>query len=39
MGGRHWFSKIHLKDKIHLIQPEKLPNSKQTENQHMNKNS
>jgi hypothetical protein len=28
---------IHRKDKIHLIQPEKLPNSKQTENHHMNK--
>jgi hypothetical protein len=37
MVGRHGFSNIHRKDKIHLIQPEKLPNSKQTEYQHMEK--
>jgi hypothetical protein len=37
MGRRHEFSNIHRKYKIHLIQPEKLPNSKQTENQHLDK--
>jgi hypothetical protein len=35
-GRRQEFSNIHRKDKIHLIQPEKLPNSKPTENQQMN---
>jgi hypothetical protein len=35
--GHHGFSNIHRKDKIHTIQPEELPNSKQTNNQHMGK--
>jgi hypothetical protein len=35
MGVQHGFSNIHREDKIHTIQPEELPNSKQTDNQHL----
>jgi hypothetical protein len=37
MGGQREFSNIHRKDKIHTIQPEKLPNRKLINNQHMEK--
>jgi hypothetical protein len=35
MGRQHVFSNIHQEDKIHTIQPEELPNIKQTDNHYL----